>query len=188
MKFLQISIRTVLVFLGLGITPLATHLNAQIINAEAKRLHGNEEGWAGSVDFYFNYIENTRKLLSFGNRLHVGQLKKKRRLLFLSDINLSRANNADLVNNGYLHARYNYEWNKWVTPEVFGQAQYNSIQRIDLRALAGAGPRFRIYDDDTLQVYFGSLYMFEYENIGDSTAFLTAHRSSSYLNLSFFCQ
>ena len=60
------------------------------------------------------------------------------------------------------------------------------MQRIDLRTLIGAGPRFRIHDDDTLNLYIGILYMYEYENIGDSTAFLTAHRNSSYLSLNYF--
>ena len=168
----------------LGLSPILGA--SQIINMEAKRLQGTEEGWAGSADVYFNYLQNTRKLITFGARLHTGQLKKKRRLLFLGDVSLSRADQSDLVNKGYLHARYNYEWSKTITPEVFGQAQYNSVQRIDLRTLLGAGPRFRIHDNDTLEAYFGTLYMYEYENIGDSTAYLTAHRSSSYLSLNYF--
>lgn len=162
------------------------HGNTQIINAEAKRLNGSEEGWAGSVDFYFNYTQNTKRLLNFGNRFHVGNLKGKRRLLFLSDLSVSRSNKDNLINRGFLHARYNYEWNKFLTPEVFAQTQYNSVQRIGLRALVGAGPRFRLYDNDTLEIYMGSLYMYEYENISDSAAYLTAHRNSTYLNVSYF--
>jgi hypothetical protein len=49
--------------------------------------------------------------------------------------------------------------------EVFGQAGHDRSWRLSFRALAGAGPRFRLLDGPRAQVRWGVAYMFEHERL-----------------------
>ena len=93
-----------------------------------------------------------------------------------------RVNRDQLLNRGYQHIRYNYAYNRRLIPEAFVQAQYNQIWKIDLRFLAGAGPRLRILQSDTAHLYFGALLMYEYEQISNGIEFNRDLRFSAYIS------
>ena len=97
-----------------------------------------------------------------------------------------RVNENDFVNNGFQHFRYNYNYSKRWTFEGFTQVQYNEKTRIQLRSIVGAGPRLTISEKEKAKAYLGLAYMFEYNEIKDTSIIHRDNRLSSYL--SFFWQ
>src|SRR5262249_35030463 len=84
------------------------------------------------------------------------------------------------------HLRYHYELLGWLFPEAFVQQQQDKFQRLQLREIVGAGPRFTFVSEPDFLVAFGTAYMFEYERISvpegaPDAPHDTAHRSSNYL-------
>jgi len=156
--------------------------SAQIVNVEKKRSNSTQKGWHGSVDFNFDVTQNTRTILSLGNRTNVQYLKDHHRLLFLADLDRILADRDELVNKGYTHIRYNYEFGKKsrLAMEAFTQVQYNSVQLIQYRHLAGAGLRFSVYQSDSLKFWMGTLPMYEYEEL-TSDIIERNFRQSTYL-------
>lgn len=160
-------------------------LQGQVVNTESKRLDGKRSGWDGSVDAGLSLIKNTKEILQFTNRVNVQYAKNKHTLLMLNDLRIMRVNKDALLNRGFQHFRYNYEIKPFIIPEAFVQAQYDQIWKIDLRFLAGAGPRFRFLKTDTSHVYMGTLMMYEYEQITDGAEINRDVRFSIYLSAGY---
>ena len=89
----------------------------------------------------------------------------------------------NLQDDGFFHLRYGRLLNKRFTWEAFSQLQHNRQLRIDLRWLAGTGPRFLLYNKPRQKAYLGVLYMFEYDEIVASNTIWRDHRLSSYLSV-----
>ncbi len=169
--------------LTIWIVGLATLLPGQVINAEQKRAFQKEDGWVGNADLGFGLTKNTRLILQTGSRINAQYHKNKHTLLLLNDLNLLKVDSNSIQNSGFQHVRYNYQVKKFLIPEAFVQAQYNQVWRLDLRLLAGAGPRFQILGNDSNRVFIGTLAMFEFEKVSGGAQYNRAIRSSSYLSI-----
>ena len=66
--------------------------------------------------------------------------------------------------------------------EVFTQVQYNNQTKLNLRYLAGSGPRFKLTPYEEAKFYWGVAYMFEYEELTDPGVVHQDHRMSSYFS------
>lgn len=157
-------------------------LKAQIVNVEGKRPGISDEGLHGSINLNFDYTRNVEDIMSYGTRNTLQYKQGKHGLLFLTDLSRITAGGNDFVNNGYEHLRYNYDLGKRenFALEAFQQAQFNTVQKIRFRHLAGAGLRWNIYDSDSLKVNTGTLPMYEYEELVDG-AIQRNIRQSTYL-------
>ncbi len=102
--------------------------------------------------------------------------------MFLGNYNLMKLDGKELLNNTYLHLRYNRKLTKRIIWEAFTQVQSNKHRGYELRWLLGTGPRFRIHSTEKLALNSGVLYMYEYEVENNREAFLHEHRISSYLS------
>ncbi|MCB9233400.1 MAG: DUF481 domain-containing protein [Bacteroidia bacterium] len=160
-------------------------VNGQIVNTEVKRIDNETEGWQGTADLNLSLIKNKKDILQLGSRINFHYYKRKNRLMILNDIGLFRSDKEPLVNQGFLHVRYSYEAQRFLIPEGFVQGQYNEIQLLEVRGLAGLGPRFRIIRNDSVRLYLGTLYMFEFERIKDQVEANIDHRMSAYLSASY---
>lgn len=142
---------------------------AQIVNIENMRLASKNEGFTGSIDLSLNFTMNTVQLLQIGDRARIGYKKKKHQILLLTDHSLIRTNSLSIVNLGFEHVRYNYTFKDsgTVILELFEQAQFNKIQKINLRLLGGVGLRFHILDQPHYQLNLGTGLMAEYEELID---------------------
>lgn len=174
---MQRLIATLTIFLFLGNTVIA-----QVVHTEKKRLQSTEDGWTGNLDVNFSLVQNTRRIVQLGNRINAQYQKEKHWLLLLNDLTLMQVNENALQNRGYQHVRYNYAVRPYLIPEGFAQVQYNQVWKINLRFLAGAGPRFRIVENDSTRLYLGTLVMYEYEEAADRTEFNRDVRLSSYVS------
>lgn len=142
---------------------------AQIVNIENMRLVNKNDGFTGSIDLSLNFTMNTVQLLQIGDRARIGYKKKKHHILLLTDHSLIRTNSLSIVNLGFEHVRYNYTFKDsgTVILELFEQAQFNKIQKINLRLLGGVGLRFHLLDLHHYQLNLGTGFMAEYEELID---------------------
>lgn len=158
---------------------------SQVINTETKRTDKKDDGWTGNLDLGLNYTKNTNEIWQLISRADIHYHREKHTVLMLSDLQLISVNRDNIQNRGYQHVRYNYQIRPYLIPEMFVQAQYNQLWLIDLRLLMGAGPRFRLVQTDSTQLYAGTLLMYEYENIADGVEFNRDVRLSAYLSGNF---
>ena len=142
---------------------------AQIVNIENLRLATKQEGFTGSIDLSLNFTMNTVQLLQIGDRMRIGYNKKRHHILLLTDHSFISTKDVSIVNLGFEHVRYNYSFKDSanIMLEVFEQAQFNKIQKINLRFLLGTGLRFHILDQKNYQLNFGTGLMAEYEELID---------------------
>jgi hypothetical protein len=68
--------------------------------------------------------------------------------------------------------------------EVFTQIQYNSLTKINRRALGGTGLRFKLTQYEHAKFYLGNAYMYEYEELLNPVVYHKDHRMSSYFSFS----
>ncbi|RMG54432.1 MAG: DUF481 domain-containing protein [Bacteroidetes bacterium] len=171
-------------------------LPAQVVNTEKLRVDAQEDGWAHQGTFGLSLSRNKAgQLLGIGLRLRSEYHAGRHRLLWVGDYARTRLQSDDagsilvknIRNEGFVHLRYNYRFQPWLTWEAFVQSQFNEIQAMRYRQLQGTGPRFRLIDRDSVHVFLGTLYMFEYEETTDGTPFMfhRDHRLSSYLSAGF---
>ena len=176
---------------------------AQVVNTEKLRLDKQEKGFYGEGNLDLGLARNRAgQTVRLGTSARLELLRGAHRWILLGAYNLTQFNKVDepgsapknFADNGFGHLRYNYRAKEWLAWEVFTQAQYDKIQQIDLRLLAGTGPRLRIVRTDSAQFYFGALYMFEHEESSNEfeepEAFterliLDDHRLSTYLSAGF---
>jgi hypothetical protein len=99
---------------------------------------------------------------------------------------LLKGSGQTLSDNLFYHLRYNYKINKWLRWEVFTQLQQNSVTGIDLRLLAGTGPRFKLKGTKQFSLYTATAAMFEYEKETTTPAIYHRNiRSSSYITATY---
>jgi hypothetical protein len=163
-------------FLLLFVFTFLTSLSAQVVNTEKLRMDRKEKGWVGEIGLNFGLNRNKAgETIRLGSRARLEYLRGRDKLLFFGAYNLSNfrdvytpgAASQTFVNNRFAHLRYNRDLSSFITMEAFSQSQWDGIQEIDLRFLSGGGPRFRLADSDTLHLYIGTLYMYEYEESND---------------------
>lgn len=133
------------------------------------RLAPKKEGFTGSVDLSLNFTMNTVQFLQIGDRVRLAYAKGRHYVLLLTDHSFMQTKDVSIVNLGFEHVRYNYSFRDsgTVILEVFEQAQFNKIQKINLRFLAGTGLRFHLLDKPHYQLNLGTGFMAEYEELID---------------------
>ncbi|HMA99621.1 MAG TPA: DUF481 domain-containing protein [Spirochaetota bacterium] len=164
---------------------IITLLPAQILNVEAFRKDLGEKALLTEVDISGDLEKNDGYIIQFGGQINFFLKLNESLFLFLNNLHLNIAYESRFVNNGYTHLRYNYTGiSRAFIPEIFTQIQYNEIQKIIFRSIAGTGPRFNPVTSENFKAYLGTLYMFEYNKAEDRKIHHYDHRLSSYL--SFF--
>lgn len=161
-------------------------LSAQIVNIESRRLQSDTLGWLGSFGTNFLFQKNAVQVLNINLNAHAEYKTKKNLYLFLANYNLLKGSGKTLSDNLFYHLRYNYKINKWLRWEVFIQLQQNNITGIDLRLLAGTGPRFKLKGTKKFALYTATTAMCEYEK--EETMPPVYHRdirSSSYITATY---
>lgn len=157
-------------------------VSAQIVNIESQRLQSDTTGWLGSLGSNFLFQKNAVQVLNINLDAHVEYKTQKSLYLFLANYNLLKGSGETLSDNLFYHLRYNYKINKWLRWEVFTQLQQNSVTGIDLRVLAGTGPRFKLGKSKQVALYAGASTMFEYEKeITTPAIYHRDIRSSNYI-------
>ncbi len=95
----------------------------------------------------------------------------------------------EFSNNALLHLRYIRKYSKFLSPEVFGQINYNKKRMLLFRSLLGGGVRITLTKDSLKSLVFGTSYMFELENLdlrdnSEHPNLTNHHRWNNYLSFS----
>jgi hypothetical protein len=97
------------------------------------------------------------------------------------------ARGATTVARWLAHARYNYRLTELVSIETLAQVQHDRFRRIGVRDLYGAGLRFNIINEESLEFFAGTTYLLEHEVIESIPTSPGSNelwnRSSSYVGL-----
>lgn len=160
---------------------------AQIINTESLRKVTDTSGWSGTIGANFSITKNTNTLIKLHSNAHVQYEMKKHLVLFVNNLSFERAGEQRFVNQGSQHLRYNYRFHNRVAWEFFVQSQYNSIAKIRFRGLVGSGPRFTLSKTEKLRTFFGSLLMYEHEELEEEVLQINRDwRLSSYVSINYY--
>ncbi len=173
-------------FLIIFFSFLVGSAKAQIINVENARMHSDTTGWMGSVGALVSLTKNTDEIFLVQLNAHLQYKTKKDLFLILGNYGFLSGSSQNLINNSFIHLRYNRKLNNLIRLELFTQVLQNPVTKIDYRFLTGAGPRFKLVGKNKFRLYAASLVMHEYERELDE--FKTIHndiRSSSYVSLSY---
>jgi len=160
---------------------------SQILNAESLRKVTDTSGFSGSASLAFSLKRDVNDYLSFGSNIHIQYKMNKHLVLLKNDIQFQNIEGNKFENSGITHLRYNYRFHPRIAWEIFAQAQYNKVSKIEFRGLMGTGPRFKLTSSEKYKFYFGTHIMYEQEELSDGvTPLQRDFRSSSYLSLSLY--
>lgn len=169
----------------LGVMMMLMHTaSGQIVNIEKKRIATDTVGWFGSANVNFSGSKTTKSILalSTGTLLEYKNKTNKDLWLLITELSLISADKEKFSNSGFGHLRYNRKLSDAVRWEFFTQIQYNSLTKIDKRALGGTGLRFKLTQYENAKFYLGIAYMYEYEELLEPKVFKRDHRNSSYFS------
>jgi putative salt-induced outer membrane protein YdiY len=166
---------------------LALEIKAQqVINIESKQYDSRDSGWHGNIDFSFNLIQNTNQVISTGNKINLMQVQALNTVLFVNEFNFVRANSENLDYNSYQHLRFKRYIKPFLSGEAFAQTQFNQQIGLKFRGLLGAGPRIRLFYADSMKIFVGPMWMYEYEQTTDESLKNVKNRLSLYFSFLYF--
>lgn len=158
----------------------------QVINFETRRYDTRDTGWTGNLEFMFNLVQNVNQVLTMGNKFDLAYQKDVNSYLFMNEFNFVRANNKNLERNSYQHLRYKKALNPWLSAEAYAQTQTNQMIGLKFRGLLGAGPRFRVFDNDSMKIFVSAKWLYTYEETTDETLRNIKNRLSLYGSLLYY--
>lgn len=162
-------------------------VKSQILNAESLRKVTDTSGFSGSVSLGFSLKRDVNDYFAFSSSTHLQYKMNKHLVLLKNDIELKNIEGNKFENAGITHLRYNYRFHPRIAWEVFAQAQYNKVSKIDFRGLVGTGPRFKLTSSENYKFYLGTHIMYEQEELSDGvTPLQRDFRSTSYLSFSLY--
>ena len=140
---------------------------SQILNAESLRKVTDTSGYSGSASLDFQLKRNVNDFFTISSNVHLQYKMNKHLVLFKNDVDFQKIEGEKLSNSFISHLRYNYKITPTIAWEAFLQGQYNKVNLINFRGLAGFGPRFKLSQLENYKFYLGSLVMYEYEEVLD---------------------
>jgi hypothetical protein len=136
----------------------------------------------GSVGSSISLTKNTTQVFAADANAHVQYKSPKSLYLFLGSYGFLKGNGTKLIDNVFIHFRYNYKLNRFLRWEAFTQLQNNKITGISSRFLIGTGPRFKLMDTKFAHIYTASLIMYEREDETTNDIIHNNIRNSSYIS------
>jgi len=158
----------------------------QVVNVESRRYNLRDTSMQGNVQLNLEYFKNTNTYINIGNTLDLMWKRNLNTYLLINEFNFLQSNTKNLNYNSYQHFRLKRDLNEWLCGEAFVQTQFNQQLGLNFRGLIGAGPRIRIVEKDSLKLFLGPMWMYEYENTTDDSKKNVHNRLSLYLSGTFY--
>jgi Protein of unknown function, DUF481 len=161
-------------------------VRAQLVNIESARMQSDTTGWLGNVGGSFSVTKTVGSVLQAEVHAHAQYKTQKNLYLILGNYTILKTANQNILNNSFLHFRYNRKLTEMLRWEAFTQIQQNLVTRIDLRFIVGTGPRFKLTASQKFRSYLGIGAMFESEREkGDPLVKHHDVRSTNYLSFTY---
>jgi len=156
-----------------------------IVNVENSRIISDTTGWKGNIGTAFSFTKNVQQVLNINAAMHLQYKTQKDLYLLLANYNFLKGNNQEFSNNMFYHLRYNRKIGKVVRWEAFTQWQQNNINNIDLRALFGTGPRFKLTQSKVFRLFAAALVMYEHERDKNPVVTYNDMRGDAYVTFTY---
>lgn len=175
----------ILLLLGLVARPASGQ-----VNIERLRLDADSLGLTGAVALTFELeTGNTEKRRSEGEA-RLDYTWPTRTVFGIVRGDFDWTGGRRISEKGLLHLRHIVRTDRRVSPEVFGQVNYDRARELDRRGLIGGGIRIGLASGERGRASVGVAYMFEREelSIPAESVHPTAtshHRASSFVTVSF---
>ena len=156
--------------------------HAQIVNV-LPRTETTTEGWNVDVSSPLEWRRGPTDRLRIGGNLQVRWASAPHTLLFVAQGEHERTNGDLTIGRHFQHLRYQHTLSPLLTLEAFVQHAADEKARLNLRALAGAGPRFTLLQGTRGHLWLGIAYLYEIERYQEAAGVEERrnHRASSYL-------
>lgn len=164
----------------------SSQIAAQIVNVEDKRSQFTDSiQWVEQIEIGANFTKNKTEIFALNGKAQIEFVYYDKSLISITNFNFVKAGAENFINQGFQHLRYNSKINKWLTFELFGQVQYNERANIAIRALAGTGFRYQLFENEKDKAYLGTSYMYEFEEESEVDIKHNSHRLNTYFALSW---
>lgn len=166
---------------------IAAPLGAQI-DIETLRREEPPAGTSGSLGGDLTVRTGNVDFVAIGLSARMSVVGDRVTTLVVGDGGIGFLDRDRFASSGLLHYRRTYRLRPWVSPEWYGQANYDRAQLLLLRALVGAGVRTAVARGPWGALGAGTAVMLEHERLElpDSAAHpprTTVARSSTFLAL-----
>jgi putative salt-induced outer membrane protein YdiY len=137
-----------------------------ILNVEG--LQGEEvDGMHGELSGRLRAASGNTDLFQVGGDMGVGVLTEHHWLRAYAGMERLEQKGKDILDNRYLHLRYNYRFSERFRTFHFFQLQANQNLLLDQRRLLGSGLRYRVLEGARSRLEVGSGFMLESERLND---------------------
>lgn len=116
-----------------------------------------------------SYAGNTQGVIFGGAALAGGRTARHFGYVDVSG-DYTRLGGIVSVAKWFAHLRHNLEIDSWVWWEEYAQLESDRFRRVQLRELAGTGPRVRVLGSRFFEVFLGTSYMVEVTQLNSSDA------------------
>jgi putative salt-induced outer membrane protein YdiY len=166
---------------------LPVRAHAQV-NTETLRLGEPAEGLHGDLKADLALKRGNSEFFQLGSAGRTFYRAGVHTPLLFARGEIGTENDERFSENGFVHARWTAMWHPRFGSELFGQLHYDAFIDLKFRALIGAGPRFMVVDEASLELYLGTGYMLEHEVLSvpadePHPRRTLHHRSTSYAAL-----
>lgn len=155
----------------LGFVIFAVGARAQILNIEKVRLDSLDKKQSYRINFEskFNFYNRSAtddepaKFVNFSNDLNAVVAPGKHSYVVLGKLGYTENNGSAILNNGYLHLRTNFNYQKKWSEEVYAQIQYDNFRGLRQRYLLGGALRWHSVNSKSFDLFLGTGPMYEKE-------------------------
>ena len=158
------------------------------VNIEALTRDDPPFGRSGSVGGNMTIRTGNVDLVQIGLNARYYVVEERMRTLMIANGGIGFLGRSRFASSGLFHYRRTYTVHEWVSPEWFGQANYDRAQLLSFRTVGGAGVRTAVADGTWGEFSAGTSLMLEHERLdlppdAIHPSETTAIRSSTFASL-----
>lgn len=144
-------------------------IDAQILKVDKDFLETDSSNYfTGIIDATFalnnrsSTADEENVYIGFNNNIDLVYIAEEAATLFISGINYYKIGDGPLIYNGSAHLREIFKRAATITPEVYGQVQFDQSRNMELRWLLGGGYRWNVVQKKN-SLYMGLGIFHEHE-------------------------
>lgn len=144
---------------------------AQILKIDKGSIDSDSSGYfMGTIKADFNInnrsatVEKDVKFVGLEANADLVYIADKHAYILINKVNYFKSTGGPLLSTGYAHFRINFLRKRRLSYELFSQVQYDDGRSMPLRALQGAGIRYRLASTEKTKIFVGIGGMYEKEN------------------------
>jgi len=158
------------------------------VNVEALRQEDPPLGYSGTFGGDLTLRTGNVELVQLGLNARLYRVTESSTRLIVGNGGLGLQGGTRFASSGLLHYRQTYRYDELISPEWYGQLNYDRPQLLDFRVVTGGGVRTSFANGDWGQFGMGAALFFEHErlNLPDTAVHddqTTVIRGSYFLTL-----